>query len=235
MAKNIISFAILITIILQLSQQKPTQHSIRQSINETYSGCHQRMSRCYGMPSGCLSEHNCDVLLSATPNEFGAYFELFWNRNSSSSDRWVGAALSEDRKMGDDSVTECVLLENNAVDNRQGLTYAPYPWGVRPAVHVKGISNQTSSFVDNVVSCGWYRLHYTSINTTAKSLEFFIWNTKYYVFLAFGPTINHTISKHSQKWSSQESLYLGQPMSFDNYTMDSHLKPTTSKIMFTDV
>ncbi len=60
MAKNIISFAILITII-QLSQQKTTQHSIRQSIDKTYSGCDQRMSRCYGMPSGCLSEHNCDV------------------------------------------------------------------------------------------------------------------------------------------------------------------------------
>jgi hypothetical protein len=232
MAKNIILFAIWITIILQLSQQKPTQHSIRQSINETYSGCDQRMSRCYGMPSGCLSEHNCDVLLSATPNEFGAYFELFWNRDSLSSDRWVGAALSEDRNMGDDSVTECVLLENNAVDNRQGLTYE---WGVRPAVHVEGISNQTSSFVDNVVSCSWHRLHYTSINTTANSMEFFIRDTKYYVFLAFGPTINDTITKHEQMWSSEENLYLGRPMSFDNYTTDSHLKPTTSKIMFTNV
>ncbi len=143
--------------------------------------------------------------------------------------------MSEDRKMGDDSVTECILLENNAVDNRQGLTYGPRPWGVRPAVHVEGISNQTSSFVDNVVSCSWYRLHYTSINTTANSMVFFIWNTKYYVLLAFGPTINDTLSRHSHTWNSEENLYLGQPMSFDNYTTDSHLESTTSKIMFTNV
>jgi hypothetical protein len=43
MDKNIISFAIVITIILQLSQQKTTQRSIRQSIDKTYSGCNQRI------------------------------------------------------------------------------------------------------------------------------------------------------------------------------------------------
>jgi hypothetical protein len=188
MALNVISFAIFIAIIFQLSQQKPTPESIRNSIKETYSECQERRSRCYGMPSDCVSKRNCDVLLSATPTEIGADFILNWNRNSSSSDRWVGAALSEDKKMGDDSVTACILLDNNSVVNRQGLTFGPHPKGVTPVKEVKGIVNQSSSFVDNVVSCGWSRLHKTLVNTTSKNMEFFIQDKKYYVFLAFGPT-----------------------------------------------
>ncbi len=66
-----------------------------------------------------------------------------------------------------------------------------------------------------------------------------VWNssfgTRNTTFLAFGPTINDTISTHSHNWKSQQSLYLGQPMSFDNYTTDSHLESTTSKIIFINV
>ncbi len=193
MALNVISFAIFIAIIFQLSQQKPTPESIRNSIKETYSECQERRSRCYGMPSGCVSKLNCDVLLSVTPTEIGADFVLYWNRSSSSSDRWVGAALSQDKKMGDDSVTTCILLDNNSVVNRQGLTFGPHPRGVKPVKEVEGIVNHSSSFVDNVVSCVWSRLHETTVNTTSKSMEFLIQDKKYYVFLAFGPTKNGII------------------------------------------
>jgi len=141
------------------------------------------------MPSNCLSNKNCEVLLTATPHERrGADFKLYWNRHFSSNDRWVGAALSRDREMGDDSVTECILWKNNSLTVRQGLTYCDDDsndddCGVRAVGPIDGISDENGGYDDGMVYCSWSR----SDNTVVRNLDFNIYDHKYHILLAYGP------------------------------------------------
>jgi hypothetical protein len=123
MAKNFISTVILIAIICDYFEQKQNSVPNNESINETYLECKSMMtSRCFGMPNDCIAHQNCVILMSVKPTQTGADFMLQWILDSSGGDKWVGAALSEDGKIGDDSVTECIIWKNNSVTVRQGLT-----------------------------------------------------------------------------------------------------------------
>lgn len=174
-------FAILIIITSELC--------VTQLIDDIYDNCDAKTERCFGMPSDCTSNRRCDVLMTATPDQNrGAIFKLYWNRDSSSSDRWVGSALSRDRKMGDDSVTECILWKNNSLTVRQGLTYCDDDsndddCGVRTVEPIDGITGETGGYNDGWVYCSWSR----SENTVVRDLDFNIYNNKYHVMLAHGP------------------------------------------------
>jgi hypothetical protein len=181
MAIKVKIFVILNIIICQLCRT--------QSIYDIYSNCVAKTSRCFGMPSNCIRNRNCEVLMNATPLERrGADFKLYWNRDSENNNRWVGAALSSDRRMGDDSVTECILWKNNSLTVRQGLTYCEDDrnddeCGVKNVGTVVGIDNQTISYSEGWVLCSWSR----SMDTVVRDLDFNIYYHKYHVMLAFGP------------------------------------------------
>lgn len=184
MAKNFISPVILIAIISHFSEQKPNSVPNNESINETYIECKSMMtSRCFGTPNDCIAHQNCVILLSLKPTQTGPDFMLQWILDSSGGDKWVGAALSEDGRMGDDSVTECILWKNNSVTVRQGLTQG-YS-GVITVEPIPGISKETGRISDNIVSCSWSR----AADTMVKNLEFNILNKTYFVILALGPIV----------------------------------------------
>jgi len=183
MARKLISFAILIAIMCQLYQQMPASEPVEQSIDQAYMDCKDMTLKCFGMPDGCVDKQNCDVLLTAKPTQSGADFIMYWNYNSSAQNRWVGAALSSDQKMGDDSVTECILWKNNTVTVRQGLTDCSNKCGVKTIEPIKGITAETGSLRDNVLSCSWSR----EDDTMVKNLDFNLLHQKFYIFLVYGP------------------------------------------------
>jgi len=187
MAQKLISSAILIAIMCQLSQQMPTPEPVEQSRNQTYMDCKDMTSKCFGTPDGCVDKQNCEVLLSAKPTQSGADFMMYWNYNSSAQNRWVGAALSSDQRMGDDSVTECIMWMNNTITVRQGLTSctdeAKEKCGVKTVEPVKGITAEMGNFTDNVLSCSWSR----EDDTMVKNLDFNLLHQKFYIFLVYGP------------------------------------------------
>lgn len=78
---------------------------------DVYGDCKNNISRCFGLRSdditdGCVANKSCTILLTIMPTGSGADFNLYWFRNVSGYEHWAGAALSDDRIMGNDSVTE---------------------------------------------------------------------------------------------------------------------------------
>lgn len=74
-----------------------------------YDGC-DSVKGCLGLPGGtCIQERSCSALVTfAQKNERSFEFEL-WATNSPDNS-FVAVGLSDDNKMGDDSVTECTVV-----------------------------------------------------------------------------------------------------------------------------
>jgi hypothetical protein len=117
---------------------------------------------------------------------------LHWNRDSSSMDKWVAAGISADKKMGDDSVTECILRNHTMVKVRQGFTHCKKTngssdCGVDTVEPVKGVTKEMGTYdEDDVLTCSWSR----AAETMVKTIDFNIEKNKYYILLAYGPTLN---------------------------------------------
>jgi hypothetical protein len=192
MAQKVISTAILIAIMFQFSEQNPVSE-LNELMNETYTECNAKTLTCVGMPTDCIAKQKCEVLLSAKPTQTGADFMLHWTRDPSSLDKWVSAGISTDKKMGDDSVTECILSNHKnhtMVKVRQGLTHCKKTdsdCGVDTVEPVKGITKEIGTYgEDDVLTCSWSR----AAETIVKTVDFNIQKNKYYIVLAHGPTLN---------------------------------------------
>jgi hypothetical protein len=192
MAQKVISTTILIAIMCQFSEQNPVSEPKNELLKETYAECNSKTSTCVGMPTGCVATQSCTVILSAKPTQTGADFMLHWTRDHSSMDKWVAAGISTDMKMGDDSVTECILRNNTMVKVRQGFTHCKKTdgnsdCGVDTVEPIKGITNETGTYSeDHVLTCSWSR----AAETMVKAIDFNIQENKYYILLAYGPILN---------------------------------------------
>lgn len=183
--------ALIITVLCGFSYESPVAKPENIRLRDAYDDCFDKVARCFGMPKDCVNSRNCDVLMKATPCATqcgGADFELIWKINLTSGDHWAAGGLSVDDKMGDDSVTECILKDDNkTVTARQGLTFhnesgEPH-YGVVTVEPVQGITNEQGIYTDGIVSCTWKR----SQNTTVRSNFFDIFDDPYYILMAHGP------------------------------------------------
>ncbi|XP_072391895.1 putative ferric-chelate reductase 1 homolog [Diabrotica undecimpunctata] len=85
-------------------QSQPVQIRKRSvPADSFYSGCGVT-KYCYGAPIDCVSSQNCKVAVAITSVGDAFDFEMKANGNPV----WMGVGLSDDDKMGDDSVVECV-------------------------------------------------------------------------------------------------------------------------------
>lgn len=171
----------LILLLIHLSHNSPTS---------AYSECEQKVSRCFGLPDGCAKNKTCILLLTVRPTTDqqkqinGTDFNLYWFRDAKSENlSWTGAAISDDDKMGNDSVTECILWPNKTVTARQGMTFVNVRRGVNNVESVVGVTNQVGRYEDNSVWCSWTR----KIKTAVNSFEYDLALNKYYILLAVGP------------------------------------------------
>ena len=95
------------------SYQTEPSSSLPQSVFRLdYNQCQTKL--CFGLPEDCVEQNNCDYLLSATQNDEGnTEFEIQADVGTTSLGRnlnkYWSIGLSTDDKMGDDSVTDCVL------------------------------------------------------------------------------------------------------------------------------
>lgn len=78
---------------------------------------------CFGTPQNCVASKNCKAVTAVTVTGDQYDFELKAVGNAA----WVGVGLSDDQKMGSDSVIECVKTPNGAVAAYMSWTTAkPY-------------------------------------------------------------------------------------------------------------
>lgn len=102
-----------------------------------YEGC-GNVKLCFGSPEGCISSRNCKAVTAVTVTGEIYDFEL----KASGNVAWVGVGLSNDTKMGDDSVIECVKGGNGV---QAFMSYT----GIQPyrAVRLTNVSmNNTLNF-----------------------------------------------------------------------------------------
>lgn len=70
-----------------------------------YDGCGD-IKTCFGFPDGCINTKSCQAVTAITVR--GDRYEFEMKTSSDENPRYVAVGLSEDTKMGDDSVMECV-------------------------------------------------------------------------------------------------------------------------------
>lgn len=70
-----------------------------------YNGC-GNTKNCFGFPSGCVDTKTCHTV--ATVVVKGERYEFELRSSPSDNPAYVAVALSDDNKMGDDSVMECL-------------------------------------------------------------------------------------------------------------------------------
>ena len=170
--------AIFVTLFCHLSHEKAVG-------GPDYSGC-KTDYQCFGLPSKCVDDKSCQVLLKTKALEDGNVdFELSWARPSTSPDSWVSAALSTDGKMGDDLTTLFIVGSDNSVKDMEGLTFVDHAAktaGVK-AVQVSGISIKSEKIENGLLTAKWTQKQ----KLTVEKLNFDMKSTKYYILLAYGP------------------------------------------------
>ncbi|KAF5280301.1 hypothetical protein FQR65_LT03110 [Abscondita terminalis] len=141
-----------------------------------YEGC-EVTKTCFGSLDGCVSKQNCKAAVSIRVANSEQYeIEL----KATGAPKWVGFGLSNDDKMGDDSIIDCV--------NEQEGVKAYMSWSTpRPKLGVfrvpaDGIKFVSGSFVEDVIHCRVLR----QVKTVVNNVTFDLINNKYYLLIASG-------------------------------------------------
>ncbi|KAG1668403.1 putative ferric-chelate reductase 1 [Nymphon striatum] len=170
-----------------------------ERLESVYDNC-GKTKGCFAEPSNCISTKDCDAFVSFTRHEEGVQFDLI----GKSDNGYVAVGLSSDDKMGDDSVTTC-MLKNNVVEVKQA-------WNVdkpgktsnilsSPEV---GISQTSGTYQDGTILCQFIR----GIKTSIEGNTFDLNSTEYFLLLAVGPVGNGNMEYHDKRWVSASALKL---------------------------
>lgn len=88
---------------------------------------------CFGAPANCVQSKNCKAVVAVTVSGERYEFEMKANVNPG----WVGVGLSDDDKMGDDSVIECVKDGNRPVRAYMSWTSGAPNYGAKRLNNVR--------------------------------------------------------------------------------------------------
>ncbi|XP_046388987.1 putative ferric-chelate reductase 1 homolog [Ischnura elegans] len=170
------------TVPAAVTQSSPIDLSprISEEITKLYDGC-AITKLCFGMPDNCVQDGSCHTLVTilATGTQFE--FEML-AKPLQGEVRYVAVGLSSDKDMGDDSVTECELGTNSAVN-----LYTSYNNGKsnKRSPNKNGVSLISSSYEDQVMQCKFTR----EPVTVAGEKTYDLINTPYHILLAAGDSL----------------------------------------------
>lgn len=158
-----------------------------------YQGCGENKG-CFGFPEGCVATRNCRAVVATIVQGERYFFEM---KSGYNRPAYVAVGLSNDAKMGDDSVIECVP-EQGTVNAYTSWTSAS-PYGVsRQGIAQNFIRMVEKSHVDGVIYCKVER----DAVTTVKGQKFDLIKEKYHLLLATGAKADsvhvsyHDIGRH---------------------------------------
>ena len=186
---NKLVFIALFAVFCQLSQQLAIGGNGAKGTPD-YDGC-GTMYNCFGLPDKCVDSKSCVGLLKTEAAQNGLVdFRLFWVRAADSKDSYIAVGLSTDKMMGDDSATVLMIDANSAVSTAQGLTFlkkdGDHETGGFNEYSVDGIKMLEHEYKDGLLTAHWTREAKTSVNKETFDLK----ATKYYILLAYGPTVD---------------------------------------------
>ncbi|XP_058458577.1 putative ferric-chelate reductase 1 homolog isoform X2 [Malaya genurostris] len=165
----------------------PTSARI-EIVDPIYEGCGVSKG-CFGFPEGCVETRNCRAVVATIVQGERYIFEM---KSGYNRPAYIAVGLSNDAKMGDDSVIECVP-EQGTIKAYSSWTFAG-PYGVsRQGIAQNFIQLKRSTFEDGVIYCQVER----DSMTTVKGQRFDLINGKYHLLLATGSSADSThVSYH---------------------------------------
>ncbi|XP_043508551.1 putative ferric-chelate reductase 1 homolog isoform X1 [Frieseomelitta varia] len=138
-----------------------------------YTGCGSTKN-CFGTPSGCVEAKNCMAAVTVLVRGDRYLFEL-----QARDSKYVAVGLSDDSKMGDDSVVECA--------NEGGKIALHMSWNsgkqnIRQPMQEGAVQLESSAINDDVITCRFWR----EKTTVVQGREFDLVNTPYNLLVAAG-------------------------------------------------
>lgn len=173
---------------------------------EIYDVC-GKTKGCFGMPTTCVGRRNCDLLLTYIPQKDGVAFELIATLDNG-SDYWISVGISEDKNMGDDTVTECWTSDGKTAVIRQSWNEGNFKKRNKVLVNSHlGISGDLVQYNGGVLSCRWNRQFLTNVEGVTFNLK----ENNYHLLLAKGLIRrgqNAEKIKHNHYLQSQDKVNL---------------------------
>uniref|UniRef100_A0A2H8TDL1 Putative ferric-chelate reductase 1 n=1 Tax=Melanaphis sacchari TaxID=742174 RepID=A0A2H8TDL1_9HEMI len=159
-----------------------------------YDNCGQTKT-CFGSPDGCLSTQDC-AAVTAVKVEGTRYMFEMKARNAA----YVAVGISDDQKMGGDSVMECV--HENVGTN---LVKAYMSWNVPNQKSNKRLTSQNgltllnSSFIDGTIYCNVVRDAVTKV----EGVNYDLIRNKYFLLIAAGTSLKErSVGYHDLAYTS---------------------------------
>lgn len=120
-------------------------HVQEQLSDPIYDGCGETKT-CFGFPDNCVSTKSCRAITAVTVR--GERYEFELKTAAEDNARYVAVGLSEDTKMGDDSVVECVR-ENGRIQ--------PYASWTTPRPNLGNTRRGVVSFAVKMTVCVFWQ------------------------------------------------------------------------------
>ncbi|KAI4503757.1 hypothetical protein M0802_001160 [Mischocyttarus mexicanus] len=139
-----------------------------------YEGCSETKN-CFGLPAGCLQTKNCKIAVSVLVRGDRYLFEMQGREG-----KYVAVGLSENNKMDDDSVVECI---NDGNDIKLYTSWnTPNKRNERHSLQQGSVQLESVSLNEDQINCKFWR----DKVTVAQDHKFDLVNKPYYLLLVHG-------------------------------------------------
>ncbi|XP_076307156.1 putative ferric-chelate reductase 1 homolog isoform X2 [Tachypleus tridentatus] len=167
---------------------------------DLYNDCEAKRKSCFGMPTLCIRNKSCNAILAYVYKNGEVEFEM--SGMLGLLDKYIAVGISEDVKMGEDSVTECMLINGRVVVRQSWNINSSYKNEVLDNELV-GIYDQSGEYMDGVMSCHWKQ----KVIATRKNTVHSIIGKRYYLILIKGPATVEGV-----KWKYNERIVSDKPV-----------------------
>lgn len=179
-----------------VSESKIDLQSVpKDALMELYTKCSTTTMLCFGFPVDCINTKKCELILGITNGGYGltngtVEFQLIGKTGEANdTDQWMAMGLSDDDKMGNDSVVECLVFKN-------GTTRVRNSWngfGTNVLINnvVGVVPSGNASYDNGLMNCKWSRTAHTRVKDTTFDLI----ANQYYILLAKGKLKNEETGK----------------------------------------
>ncbi|XP_076307162.1 putative ferric-chelate reductase 1 homolog isoform X5 [Tachypleus tridentatus] len=135
---------------------------------DLYNDCEAKRKSCFGMPTLCIRNKSCNAILAYVYKNGEVEFEM--SGMLGLLDKYIAVGISEDVKMqGEDSVTECMLINGRVVVRQSWNINSSYKNEVLDNELV-GIYDQSGEYMDGVMSCHWKQKVIATRKNTVHSI-----------------------------------------------------------------
>ncbi|XP_076289953.1 putative ferric-chelate reductase 1 homolog [Lasioglossum baleicum] len=144
--------------------------------DSVYAGCGSTKN-CFGTPAGCVGTKDCMAMVTVLVRGERYLFEL-----QARDSKYVAVGLSDDSKMGDDSVVECA---NEGGEIALHMSWNSGKQNMRQPMQEGAVQWDSGFLKDDLISCKFWR----EKTTVVQGREYDLVNTPYNLLVAAGKSL----------------------------------------------